>query len=397
VFLWLDQAVGGILMTSAYLRRNWLWLVSLTIVGAGWLIFGRGRVYGSGADAAASESSAPLVTVAIAQTHDFPIRFASQGHLVPLNQVEIRSQVTGIIRSVQFREGEDVKAGQLLFTLDDSDAKAQFNRVQAQVAQMKAQLDDANRDYERSKELVKQHFVSPSVLETSASKLEALRAQYRAAQAEVESVRIAVDRTRIVAPISAKAGAVNVHPGSLALQGDTSALVTLIQFDPICVEFTLPEQNLSTVLAARATGSIGVSVRTEAGQTIAGQLIFINNTVDSGTGTISLKASFPNAKEALWPGGFVRVEILAGYYSNAIVLPPQAVLEGPRGHFVYLLGDDGRVTDRQVTLLRIQDESAMVGGLSGGERVVVEGNQNLRAGMTVRIVGAASGTAATAG
>lgn len=329
----------------------------------------------------------PLVSLIEARTLDLPIRFSAQGHLVPLNSVDVRPQVTGTIRSVDFREGDDIKAGQLLFTLDASDRIAQLNRVEAQAANIQAQLDDARRDHNRSKELAAKGYFSSSAVDTTASKVDSFEAQLKAAKADVASARVQVGYTRIVAPISAKAGAVNVHSGSLAQQGDALPLVSLLQFDPIGAEFTLPEQNLGALLTARAIGQTAISVETLDGEKIGGDLVFINNTVNTSTGTINLKASFPNAQQRLWPGAFVRLSLSAGVDKDAIVLPPQAVLEGPDGHFVFQLDEHGKVGSRAVTLLRMQDQSAVVEGLKSGEQVVVEGNQNLRAGMTASIAG----------
>lgn len=327
----------------------------------------------------------PAVRVATAQTRDLPVHIRGQGHLVALNQVDVRPQVTGIIRAVHFREGDDIRPGQLLFEIDPAESKTQLSRTQAQAAQIKAQLDDAARDFQRSTELVKAGFISPSAADTSASKVEALRAQHEAALAEADTAKVQLDHTRIVSPIAARAGAVDVHPGSLAQIGGTLPLVTLLQFDPIGVEFSLPETQLSAILQARAEQSLRIQLRTPDGKNVDGKLTFIDNTVNRNTGTINLKASFPNTTSTLWPGAFVRVELQAGFERGATVLPPQALLEGPQGHFVYVLNDANEVSEQSVTLLRIQDEQAVVTGVDGTPRVVVEGNRALRAGMKVQV------------
>lgn len=322
----------------------------------------------------------PLVSVTSARVQDLPIRFYSQGHLVPLNEVEVRPQVAGRIRSIHFREGDDVAAGQLLFTLDDSEAVAQLNRIRAQATQIKTQMEEAERALRRANELVGTGYISASSVDTLISNVKNLEAQRRAAQADIEGARVQLGYTRIYATISAKAGAVGVHPGTLAQPGDALPLVTLLQFDPIGVEFELPEQQLATLLSARQSDATRVSLSTEEGTFVPGELIFVNNTVNTSTGTIRLKAAFSNADHALWPGAFARVTLDAGVDRNAIVLPPQAVLEGPKGHFVYNIDAGGKVTSHPVTVLRIQDQNAVVTGVANGERVVVEGNQDLRAG-----------------
>jgi RND family efflux transporter MFP subunit len=174
-----------------------------------------------------------------------------------------------------------------------------------------------------------------------------------------------------------------VHPGSLAQTAAVAALVTVSQFSPVGVEFTLPEHDLAAVRAARDAATVGVSLDGPEGD--AGKLIFINNTINPDSATINLKASFPNARQSLWPGGFTRVVVHAGVSRGAVVLPPQAVQEGPAGRFVFLLGADSSVSVKPVVLLRVQNESAVISGLAGGERVVLEGGQNLRPGMKVQL------------
>ena len=158
-----------------------------------------------------------------------------------------------------------------------------------------------------------------------------------------------------------------------------------MQFDPIAVEFTLPERDLAAVRAAQDATATKVGLDLGDGGTHTGELSFIDNRVNAATGTIGLKASFANADRRLWPGAYVRVALDAGTSKGAVVLPPQAVLEGPDGHFVFQIGADDHVTARPVTLLRIQDRHAVVGGLGSGETVVVEGARNLRSGMTVTV------------
>ena len=343
----------------------------------------------------------PLVGVTTSHTLDLPVLFAAQGHIVPLNQVDVRPQVTGVIRSVNFREGDEVKPGQLLFELDAADVVAQLRRAEANANQIRAQMDDATRDLNRTLQLVKSGFMSAAVVDTARSKAESLQAQFKAAQADVESARVRVGYMRIVSPIAGKAGAVVVHPGSLAQVGDTAPLVSIVQFDPILVEFTLPERNLAAVRDAYEAGDTQVGIDLDDGTTRKGKLSFIDNRVNANTGTIGLKATFENADRHLWPGAYARVALNAGTSKNSVVLPPQAVLEGPEGHFVFQVGADQKVALHPVKLLRIQDNNAVVEGLDNGVTVVIEGARNLRDGVAVTIdkpsvAAAASNTKGTA-
>ncbi|MFZ6765692.1 efflux RND transporter periplasmic adaptor subunit [Undibacterium sp. Di26W] len=340
-------------------------------------------MWGKTAGKTSTQKPLPIVTVAITQRVDLPIEFSAQGHLVTLNQVDVRPQITGIIRSVNFHEGDQVRAGQLLFTLDASDANAQLNRYDAQAAQIRALLVDAQRDYMRSRELVKSGFMSDSTLTSAKSKVEALQAQLAAASAEKDSAKIQAGYTRITAPVSGLAGGVSIHPGSLAQTSSATPLVTLVQMDPIAMEFNLPEQALQAILIAREQGKVGATLETQDQQKVEGYVSFVNNSVSPDTGTINLKASFANTSHRLWPGGFARVTVRAGVSKAAVVLPPQAVLEGPAGRFVYLLDENDKVRIKSVNLLRLQDRKAVLEGLSGGERVVLEGGQNLSDGAVV--------------
>ena len=340
----------------------------------------------------------PLVSVTEARRQDLPLELSAQGHLVALNQVEVRPQLTATIQAIHFREGDEVKAGQLLFTLDGTDASAQLQRAEGMAAQIQAQLADASRDYGRATALVKSNFIASSAVDTASSKVDALKAQLKAARADIDSARLALSHTRIVAPFAGTTGAVAVHPGSLAQTSAAAPLVTLAQFAPIGVEFNLPEQYLQAILRARQSAPVQVQIAGPDGEPVTGELTFINNVVNTDTGTINLKATIPNLKKTLWPGAYAKVTVLAGLDKDAVVLPPQAVLEGPAGRFVYLAGADGKVQRQPVTLLRIQNDLAVVTGLAGGARVVLEGGGNLRDGASIRVAAAsAAGPASAAG
>lgn len=359
----------------------------LAAVATGVLAIGGGAVYMNGQPAAkeVKAKAPPLVSLVDVKVVDLPVEFSTQGHLVALDQVDVRPQVNSTIREVGFHEGDQVKAGQLLFVLDGAEVAAQVSHSTAQAAQVQAQLDDAVRDYARSQELVKSGFMSPSTVATAQSKVAALQAQLKAAGADIAGAKVQSGRTRIVAPISGQTGALAVHPGSLAQTSAASPLVTIMKLDPIGVEFNLPESALSPILAAREAGSIKASLRGGVGQVIDGELSFVNNTVSTDSATISLKARFPNPAHRLWPGQFANVVISAGASRGAVVLPPQAVLEGPSGRFVYVVDGAKRAHVKPVTLLRIQAGVAVLQGLAGGERVVLDGAQNVADGAIVAI------------
>jgi len=352
--------------------------ILLAVVAGGW--------YFRGSDDKPTKPKAkPLVSVALARTVDLPVRLESHGHLVALKRVDIRAQVTARIRKIHFREGDEIRAGQLLFTLDDAELSAQLERARAEGTQIRAQLEEAQRALERGNELVGTGYISSSALDTLRANVQTLEAQRRAGYADIDAARVQVDYARITAPMDARAGELSLHEGSL-VQANNTPLVSLLQFDPMGAEFTLPEQYLGAVLNAREHGQTKVSVQTSDGQWREGELTFIDNTVNTTTGTIQLKAQFPNPDHHLWPGSFAKIELLAGHDKGVIVLPPQAVLEGPSGHFVYRIDADHKVQEQAVELLRIQENMAVVAGIVDGEQVVVEGNLNLRSGREVEIV-----------
>jgi len=362
------------------IRPRWF-LAAALVAGAA-----ASAAYLSGGNASAgpkSPKAAPLVDLVGSEVVDLPHVVEAQGHVVPLNEVEVRAQVEGVVASVHFQEGTDVQAGQLLFRLDPGQAPAQVRLARAKYAQVTAELADAERNYERSKELVASRYISSSALDAAASKVEMLRAQQRAAKAEIESSEVTAGYSRIVAPISGRAGATPARRGALVGPSDSASLVRIVQLDPIAVEFSLPERELARLTQAFAEGQARVEADTGQDR-VSGALTFIDNGIDRSTGTIMAKAQFDNADGRLWPGAFVKLRVQAGLNRDAVVLPPQAVLEGPEGHFVYQVDETGKVVAQPVTFEGMHDGRAVVTGVPAGQRVVAEGARALSPGMSVR-------------
>lgn len=342
-----------------------------------------------------SSKAPPLVALVRSEVADLPHIVETQGHVVPINEVEVRSQINGVVSSLNLQEGQDVTAGQLLFVLDAGDAPALVKQAQAKYAQTTAELDEARRNHVRSQELVASKYISPSALDAAASKVEVLKAQQQSALAEIESSQVKAGYTRIVAPISGRAGAVSVRRGALVRPSDTVSMVRIVQMDPIAVEFSVPERELSMLLRALQDGEASVAADTGEGS-IDGSIVFTDNAIDPSTGTVRLKAQFDNPDHRLWPGAFVRLRVVSGMKRNAVVLPPQALLEGPEGHFVYQVDAEGKVRARPVNFAGVQDGVAVVTGLEAGESIVSEGNQSIQEGMTVRTQAPAEASGKTA-
>ncbi|WP_179958395.1 efflux RND transporter periplasmic adaptor subunit [Chitinimonas arctica] len=357
---------------------------------------------GTPADKAGAANKPQLVGVVLSQHKDVPVRLETQGTVAALNSVELRPQVASTVRELHIREGQDVAKGQRLFTLDGRNDAAKVAQASADLAQARAQLADAERNLARSRQLLQQQFVSPSAVDTAQSTVDSMRAAVAAKQAAVASAQVGLSYQAIHAPFAGRAGAIDVHPGSLVQPGAATPLLTLTQLDPIAVSFTLPEQELSRLLAAQQSGKVPALALLEKQESLPGRLSFIDSAVDAASGTIRVKAEFANPEHRLWPGAFVRIAIELGVDKNAVLLPVGSLQTGPAGQFVYLVEADETVKAQPIKLARIVTEQGkqygIVTGLAGGQKVVAEGGQNLRPGAKVmESAGASRGKAASHG
>lgn len=329
----------------------------------------------------------PVVSAALA-TQDLPVRLTANGAVSPLQSVEVRAQITATVKAVHIREGQSVKAGERLFSLDVRTETANLGKAEAQITKTRADLANAERNLARQKELFAQKFISQTALDTVQNQVESLRAQLAADQAAAEASRVARGFGEIVAPIAGRLGAVNVYPGSLVQPGG-AALVSITQIDPINISFTLPDRELPALQAAYRTGPVSVVARLDAPNEAVrqGRLVFIDNNVDSASGTIRLKAAFDNADGRLWPGMYVNVELTPRTLAGALVVPVQAVQTGPEKKFLYVIDAENKVGAAPVRVLLVQDGLAVVEAagkpLAPDAKVVVEGAQNLRPGSQV--------------
>ncbi|QLG86757.1 efflux RND transporter periplasmic adaptor subunit [Chitinibacter bivalviorum] len=306
----------------------------------------------------------------------------SNGHVESVQMVEIRPQINAQIAGIHFKEGEEVKAGQLLFTLDARNDEAQAKRSQAVIEQMKAQLAEADRSLQRSIELEQAKFVSSSAVDTAKAKAESLRAQLAAAKADQAAANVKLSYNRITAPFAGRTGKINVHTGSLAQTNSAEPLVTLTQLNPVRISFNVSERDLPVLLAAQHNAPLPVIAQLPDGKPREGKLVFLDSAVDKTSGTILAKAEFENADRQLWPGLSTTIQIDLGQ-ENGLVLPLQAIQTGPEQRFVYVIGADNKVQSQAIEVIRIHDGKALVNGLKAGAKVVREGGQNLRPGSLV--------------
>ncbi len=399
------------------------------------------------AAAAASAASAPrppqTVSVYVAQTRDVPVTVESAGTVVALDTVDVRPQITGTIADVFIKDGQFVKEGQPLFRLDDRADRANLDKARAQLLRNQASMADLERQLKRQQELRAQNFISQSVVDTAQANVEAQRAAIAADVAAVRSAEVSLSYTTINATLSGRTGTVNVNRGSLVQPAAASlVMVNINQIDPIGVSFAIPESQLAAVLRASgggggprgamgasgkpagagADGRRGASVaaagaggptgtkgaaaaagRGAGGATVSivipggergrnaspaepliGKVVFVDNAIDTTTGTIKLKAQVANATQALWPGQYVTVRMTMRTMADAVVVPQAALIIRGNERSVYVVKPDGTVELRGVQPRVPSGEFIVVEGVQAGEKVVVEGKQNLRPGGSVR-------------
>lgn len=335
------------------------------------------------ASAASGPGGAPVsVTTVRAAQRDLPVVVEATGTVSAVRSVDVKPQSSSLVAGVHVKDGQFVKAGELLFTLDARADEARVAQLRAQVVKSEAGLADAQRQLTRARELLAVNFVAQSAVDTNQAAVDTQLAAVAADRAALQAAQVALSYNRITAPLAGRVGAVPVSTGAAVIANQTT-LVTITQVDPIEVSFALPQRHLADALAALQRGNAPVEAGLPEGRTPAqGQLVFVDNGVDAATGTIRLKARFANAQATLWPGAFVRTRMTVRTLKDATVLPQAAIIQGPRGTLVYVVAD-GRAQARPVTVVGTRGEDAAVEGVQPGEAVVLDGKQNLRNGVRV--------------
>ena len=355
------------------------------------------RNQGNTSEAPSAGGKPVRITSTTVTKQAIPVRLTASGAVSSQQTVDIRPQISAKIETIHIREGQFVKKGDRLFTLDARTEQASFNRTQAQLARSRIDLLNAERNLERQRELFRQHFISQAALDTAQSQTDGLRNQLASDQATLRVNQVTRSFTEITAPISGRTGIITVAPGSLVQPGtgmvtaanptqSNTVLVSITQIDPVNVSFSLPEQELPAIQQAYAKGPVSVSIEQSAlsGQpALTGRLVFIDNAIDTGSGTIRLKAAFPNPDNYLWPGMFVTVVLIPRVLPDALTVPVEAIQNGPEQKFLYAIGKDSRVIPLPVRVLLIQGGIAVIEGAQPGTRVVTEGGQNLRPGSMI--------------
>ncbi len=318
------------------------------------------------------------VTVAPAVQEDVPVEMRVIGNVQPYTTVAVRAQVGGQLMRVWFREGQDVRRGDHLFTIDPRPYQAALDQAQANLARDEAQLKNAEADAARYADLVKKDFITRQDYDKTLASAAASKAVVAADGAAVENARLQLQYCNIDAPIDGRTGAVMVQQGNIIKAGDTNPIVTINQVQPVYVRFAVPEGQFSPVRAAATTLPVTATPQGGGAGITGGKLTFIDNAVDAQTGTITLKATFPNGNRALWPGEFVNVAMTLSKRANAIVVPAQALQNGQKGQYVYVVTAGNGVELRPVTVVQQTDNQAVIGkGVNAGDTVVTDGQLRL--------------------
>jgi len=318
------------------------------------------------------------VTVAQVEQKDVPIQIRAIGNVQPLSNVAVRALVGGQLERVWFKEGDDVNRGQLLFTIDPRPFNAELKQAEANLQRDEAQLRNAEVQAKRYGDLVKKDYVTKEEYDKLVAAAEAARAVVAADRAGIENARLQRSYCEIRSPLAGRTGSLMVHAGNLVKANDTTPLVVINQVQPVYVQFAVPEQNLA-LLRQRGGARVDASPQQGGAPLATGNLTFIDNNVDTATGTITLKATFPNKDRALWPGQYVNVAITTDNRAGALIVPLRALQTSQKGgQYVYVVKSDKGVEMRNVSVYKTIDQNAIIDrGLNAGETVVTDGQLRL--------------------
>ena len=328
-----------------------------------------------------------LVVTAVASQQDLPLQLRAIGSMEASESVAVRTQISGELIKVAFREGQDVQKGALLFQLDPRNYQAALRKAEAALARDRAILANARKDYERYSQLVKDGIVTQEQAEGYRTRAESAAADVASDQAALDSAREQLAYCTIYSPISGRLGVLSVNRGNVVKANDT-VLVTINKFAPIYAVFTIPEKELSDVKRYMSAGKVAVQAEVPGSGGISekGVITFLDNSVDQTTGTIRLKAAFENSKKQLWPGQFVNLSITLATRKNAVVVPSQAVQTGQKGQFVFVVKPDATAEIRPVVAGTVlKGLTAIENGIRPGEQVVVDGQMRVVPGGKVEI------------
>ncbi len=340
----------------------------------------------SGAKQKPAEEKVPVM-VAVATSKDVPIQIRAIGDVQPISNVAVRALVGGQLDKVWFKEGGDVRRNELLFTIDPRPYQAALAQAQANLARDEANQKNAESQAARYADLVKKDFVTREEYDNFTAAAAAARATVAADRAAADNARLQLSYCEIRSPLDGRTGSLMVHPGNIVKANDTTPMVVINQITPVYVQFAVPENQLGD-FRSRGLHDVPVTAAPQGGgaPVTDGKLTFVDNAVDTTTGTITLKATFPNADRRLWPGQFVNVAVTLSSQRNATVVPTLAVQTGQKGQYIYVVKDGGAVEMRPVKVASSNDEEAVIAsGITPGETVVTDGQLRLTPTSKVQI------------
>ena len=340
-----------------------------------------------GAGGARARETVPVL-IATAVQKAVPVQLRAVGNVEPYTTVSIKSQVTGVLMQAHFKEGQDVKKGQQLFTIDPRPFEAALRQAEANMQRDNAQLKNLREQVRRYAELVEKQYVSREQYDLIKTNADAAEAVVEADKAAVENAKVQLSYCYLYSPVNGRVGSLLVNEGNLVRVNDGAPLVIINQVNPINVTFSVPEQHLSDLKRHMNAGQLKVdaSFQSDDGRAEQGQLEFVDNAVDRSTGTIKLKATFANTERRLWPGQFINVALTLTTQPDAVVIPSEAVQVGQEGQHVFVVQPDKRVEVRPVTLGTTSGgEAVITKGLAAGEQIVREGQFLLGPGSRIEI------------
>jgi len=384
---------------SASQRRRWpFWVGILALFGVGLLLVarlyrGESKPVGTAPGGSAAARPLPVVVAQVAE-RDVPIYLDGLGNALPLSSVTVKPQVDGRLVRVLFKEGQRVQKGDLLAEIDARPFTIQLHQAEAGLARDTAQLNNARVALARNQALIKDGLIAQQQLDDQQANVNQLLASQQADRAQIEAARLQLDYANVRAPIGGVTGVRLIDAGNLVRASDATGLVVITELDPMAVVFNLPQDDLLRVNRAQALEALSVEVMNRDGTQPLGKgtLSLVDNQVNSATATARLKATVPNPDRLLWPNQFVKVRLLVETRKNALVIPGAAIQRGPDGSLVYVVSAANTVEARKVEVESVHEAQAIIRkGLARGERVVVEGQGQLRPNAKVSVRGGAPG------
>jgi len=373
------------------MRRSLGLLIALLALGA---LFYFVHPFGDGGSAQPRQQAGkkndraqPVVAAEVVQK-TMPVQISTIGRVQTIANVAVRSRIDGVIAEVRVQDGQEVKTGDVLFTLDDRQLQAQVAQAEATLARDKAQLENFRRELQRLAPLADKAYASRSQLDQARANASAGEATVRADEAALQSAKVQLSYTVIAAPIAGRLGTIAQKVGNSIKANDTTPLVTINQLRPIYVGFSVPQAQLAVLQDATAAGKLPVIAKRPGseGAPEQGEVAYIENAVDPATNTLAVRATFANPQNRLWPGQFVDVMVTLRTEPQALVAPAAAVQTGQKGEYVFVIKDDSTVEMRPVTVDRtVGSEVVIAKGVAAGEKVVTQGQLRLEPGTRVEV------------